>query len=275
MELPSKNQILEEVDSGIPEDIEPRSAHKYREMAYPLLGVQLRDGNYSPSGLRDAARIAGVFGLGILRADDLVDGDDGFEPREPEELLENYRQAYTGGEIPEGTPAEKGVYRTAKILGDYLREDADRIFKTIEVDGEERTVEETLGSYHEVLQALDDLKDLYLRAEETKDYQTRLNVAEATAETISVLWDAGTGYEAGPENTEFLYDLGAAGQIMDDLKDGDTELTDERLEELKEERLEMIEGHGLAGKTLYWTAKSHSSIWEGLSRVEDLLDSST
>lgn len=275
MALPAKDELIEEVDSGLSGDVNPDSDHKYREMAYPLLGLHVRSGNYSMAELRNAARITGTFGLGILRADDLVDGDDGFEPRAPEEILDKYREAYTTGRIPDGTPAEKGVYSTAKILGDHLREDADEAFKTIEVDGEERAVEERTGSYYDFLHALKDLEDLYLRAEETGDYQTRLNVAEATAEAISALWDSETSYEPDPGNTEFFYELGATGQIIDDLKDGDMELSDTELEEMKRERFERIKEHGLTGKTLYWTAKAHSSIWEGMSIIEDLLDTST
>ncbi|MFB6292244.1 MAG: hypothetical protein ABEI58_02515 [Candidatus Nanohaloarchaea archaeon] len=116
---------------------------------------------------------------------------------------------------------------------------------------------------------LKDLQDVFERAHTEGDYETRLNVAGMTGETLGTLLSATTSFEPDTENMAFCYDVAVAGQVCDDIRD--REDVDADLEKLREDSLERLEGYErLTGKALTVAAQHYSSIGETVRSLEGL-----
>ncbi|MFB6292245.1 MAG: hypothetical protein ABEI58_02520 [Candidatus Nanohaloarchaea archaeon] len=117
-ELPSFQESLEytgERDLSSPEsDI----GHQYMGMAIAGVIYEASAGNISPTEIYRGARSGGLYGISVMRLDDLVDGDNGFpEVKDWESMLDNYIESVEEGEVPEPVEHEEEltVYRAGKL----------------------------------------------------------------------------------------------------------------------------------------------------------------
>lgn len=123
--IPPKEEVLAASNKYLTEDIraETKDSPQYSGMAIGGFFYGFVGGLRDIGELREAYRIGGIWGVGVLRADDMIDGDHGFPAVENDsEFLRNCLEASSAGKIPEPLEyeVEKSVYAAHKILHDVV-----------------------------------------------------------------------------------------------------------------------------------------------------------
>lgn len=217
--------LREHMDEG-----EEITRYEYPVAGATAAGIALLHGHRNLSDLREMYRTAGIYGTMIERADDVIDGDHGFERVEDgEEFLYNALEVVETGERPETVNgSEEVVYRAAEHVNSILAPEQaeDLRYGDGDVSGLEDVVEATL-------------EDRYSR----RGYETHLDSAAYLFENMGLILDMITPYKLDGRE-DFWADTGRILQVTDDKVDqdwGSVVDTRRRQEELMED---MVEDHG-------------------------------
>lgn len=175
-----------------------------------------------------ASRLGRALGANTRIVDDLLDGDGCSPVDNRERFLQNYIKSVKQGKISEPVDEEdeKVAYYAGKVLFNFYKEYPE--------------------AHESIIQTLNSMKNKVID-EDKKQKKTYLNYVDAAGgdhgvlilEVIQILPD----FEINQSKKEFVRAFSKAGQIADDIFDGDTELEDADIEKVYEEKLEELQEH--------------------------------
>ena len=247
---PGGDEVIDEVYDHVPEAYIERLDGSANALSSALAAstVYLEGGGRRHLG--EAFRIGELLGLNTRIVDDLMDGEKVEQVNDREAFLNNYIRSIQGEEV---SPVEHGCENAAYTAGRILGENTDR---------------EIMASY------MKDVRDIAIvenksTVEGYSSYSRGISatIGEITGLALEEIED----FNADTETLNFSYDLAYIGQIADDKLDGDTGLSEEKINSFYKESIQRMNRHGLKGKFIGQASALYPTLYRGLKTVTSKL----